>query len=191
MAIVYKDDRWAKLEPSLITQITEQFNQFSATQVRAFLLSLALETSANTDDCIVFMPLAYLVGQQPVAIPKQSSIQTTSQEFLIDKKIEVNGKGITFEKAMMFNQMGILGNYDVGYEDNLEYIADFSKALQILLSKNALTAEDFINIVHYLLWVWETRFHRKDFYPEIVSRINQFLQPSEYNNLWIILTKNR
>ena len=183
MAIVYKDDRWAKLEPSLITQITEQFNQFSQTQVREFLLSLALETSANTDDCIVFMPLAYLVGQQPVAISKQSSIQTTSQEFPIDKKIEVNSKGITFEKAMMFNQMGILGNYDVGYEDNLEYIADFSKALQILLTKNALTAEDFINIVHYLLWVWETRFHRKDFYPEIVSRINQFLQPSEYNNL--------
>lgn len=183
MAIVYKDDRWAKLEPSLITQITEQFNQFSATQVRAFLLSLALETSANTDDCIVFMPLAYLVGQQPVAIPKQSSIQITNQEFPIDKKIEVNGKGITFEKAMMFNQMGILGNYDMGYEDNLEYIADFSKALQILLTTNALTAEDFINTVHYLLWVWETRFHRKDFYPKIVSRINQFLQPSEYNNL--------
>ena len=138
MAIVYKDDRWAKLDPSLITQITEQFNQFSQTQVRAFLLSLALETSANTDDCIVFMPLAYLVGQQPVAIPKQSSIQTTTQEFPIDKKIEVNGKGITFEKAMMFNQMGILGNYDVGYEDNLEYIADFSKALQILLTTNLI-----------------------------------------------------
>ena len=65
MAIVYKDDSLAKLEPSLIMRIIEQFNQFSPTQVQAFLLSLALETSANTDDCIVFMPLAYLLGQQP------------------------------------------------------------------------------------------------------------------------------
>jgi hypothetical protein len=65
VAIVYKDDRWAKLEPSLITRIIEKFKQFSATKVREFLLSLALETSANTDDCIVFMPLAYLLGQQP------------------------------------------------------------------------------------------------------------------------------
>jgi len=65
VAIVYKDDRWAKLEPPIITRIIEQFNQFPATQARAFLLSLALETSANTDDGIVFMPLAYLLGQQP------------------------------------------------------------------------------------------------------------------------------
>ena len=183
MEIVYKDDRWVKLEPSLITQITGRFNQFSPTQVREFLLSLALETSANTDDCLVFFPLAYLVSKDLVAIPKQSSIQPTTQEFPIDKKIEVNSKGITFEKAMMFNQMGILGNYDVGYEDDLEYIPDFSKALHILLTKNELTAEDFINVVHYLLWVWETRFHRKAFYPEIVSQIHQFLQPSKYNNL--------
>lgn len=176
MKIVYKGDNWVQLDSSLIAQITAQFSQLSQTQVREFLLSLALDTSANTDDCIVFFPLAYLVSQQPIPIPHQSTIVETAQQYPIDKKIVECSKGITLEKAMAFNQMGILGNYDTDYEDDLEYIPDFSKALQILLNQNQLTVEDFINVVHYLLWVWESRFSRKDFYPQFIAKINDFLK---------------